>query len=591
MKYLHTIILLLFIVSNVSAQTIYIKKPSKELEKLTDKVKNTTADSLIYFFNKGVLLSKKEKNIEAETQLNTLLIQRLYVGGEHDKTVKYFLTAVKQFENLKPYDERILLYFEGSGVYSKNKEFETALKFIKKGLEDAEKLNLSVFIADGYNRKGVVLERQGHLDEAMTLFQNSLKINEAIKDENAISYSLDNISGIYGAKNQPLKGLPFQKRSLAIRKKLNNEFAISIALINISESYNLLNQLDSAIIYAKQSLAISHKIHFVDLEQYTLNHLSEIYKKQGKYNLALNFKEQGITLKDSIFNEKKSQQIKELTTQYETEKKEQQIKDLSLKTKIKDLEIEKKNTLLILGVALLFLILMSVWFYLNQRKIKNKIALQKAIINQQDIATKAVLDAEERERRRIATDLHDGVGQMLSATLMNLNGFAANINDIPVDDRNNLEKSLALLNESYDEMRSISHQMMPNALLKAGLTTAVREFLSKIDESQIKINLDITGFKNKLNDNLETVLYRVIQESVNNVIKHAKATKLSLQLNKDEEGISITIEDNGVGFDPNKNKDGIGLSNIKSRINFINGTVEYDSAPGKGTFVNIFIPA
>src|SRR5690606_18382522 len=103
------------------------------------------------------------------------------------------------------------------------------------------------------------------------------------------------------------------------------------------------------------------------------------------------------------------------------------------------------------------------------------------------------------------------------------------------------------ISDSYDEMRSISHQMMPNALLKAGLSAAVRDFLNKIDQEKIGIHLEVVGFQNKLDEQVETVLYRVIQESVNNVIKHAKASKLNIQLCNDEDGISITIEDNGKG--------------------------------------------
>ena len=132
--------------------------------------------------------------------------------------------------------------------------------------------------------------------------------------------------------------------------------------------------------------------------------------------------------------------------------------------------------------------------------------------------------------------------------------------------------------------------MMPNALLKAGLTTAVREFISKIDEHKLKVNLGISGINERLDAQTETVLYRVIQESVNNVIKHAKASLLSIQLVKDSDGINLSIEDNGIGFDKNSTKNGIGLENIKSRIALINGEIEYDTAVGKGTLVNIFIP-
>jgi signal transduction histidine kinase len=133
---------------------------------------------------------------------------------------------------------------------------------------------------------------------------------------------------------------------------------------------------------------------------------------------------------------------------------------------------------------------------------------------------------------------------------------------------------------------------MPNALLKSGLANAVREFLDKIDNRVIKINLYTEGLNERLDSNIETVLYRVIQECVNNVIKHSGAGQLDISLLKDTDGISATIEDNGRGFDvTDKQKfEGIGLKNIRSRVGFLKGTVDFDSSPGKGTLVAIHVP-
>lgn len=572
-------------------QTTFEQKPSTQLDKFISLVKMSTKDSVVYYFNKASAIAKKEKNIEAQTQLYTYLIQRLFVGGEHDKTVSYFLKAVREFEKLKPYDERVSLYYEGSGVYSKNSDFKDALKFINQGIRDAKFIKSDLLIADGYNRLGVVLEREKLLDSAMVYYQKSLKINESINEPLGTSYSLDNIAGIYGAKNQSLKALPYQKRSLNIRKKLNDRFGLSIALINISESFNNLNQLDSAIKYAKQSLEISTDIKFLDLEQYTLNHLSDIYKKKGDFEKALNYKNEGMILKDSIYNKTKSQQIQELTAKYETEKKEKKIKELNQQAQIKDLEISRKNNQLVFGLILFITALIIIWLYLNRKKIQTKIEIQNEIIKQQDLATKAILDAEDKERRRIAGDLHDGVGQLLSAALMNLNGLKNMGLKVSEKQRITLEKSLALISESYDEMRSLSHQMMPNALIKSGLASAVREFLSKIDENQLKINLNLSGFHEKLEQKTETVIYRVIQEAVNNVIKHAEAKSLSIQLHQDKDGISLTIEDDGKGFDLKRKENGIGLEQMKSRIGLLNGDLEIDSRLGKGTLLQISIPS
>ena len=151
---------------------------------------------------------------------------------------------------------------------------------------------------------------------------------------------------------------------------------------------------------------------------------------------------------------------------------------------------------------------------------------------------------------------------------------------------------VALIDESCTEVRTVSHNMMPDALLKTGLVSGVREFLDKIDSHLLKINLHTEGFDKRPDSNIETVLYRVIQECVNNVIKHAGANELDISLVKDTDGVSATIEDNGKGFNiADKTKfEGIGLKNILSRINYLKGIVEWDSAPGKGTVVAIHVP-
>lgn len=136
--------------------------------------------------------------------------------------------------------------------------------------------------------------------------------------------------------------------------------------------------------------------------------------------------------------------------------------------------------------------------------------------------------------------------------------------------------------------------MMPNALLKSGLVSAVREFINKISSSgSLKINLEIIGLTNRLQQTVETVLFRVLQELINNIIKHAQTTEVSIQLIRHETELTILIEDNGIGFDVEKilgKEGGIGLKNIQSRVTFLNGEVYFDSHINKGTTVTIEIP-
>lgn len=230
-------------------------------------------------------------------------------------------------------------------------------------------------------------------------------------------------------------------------------------------------------------------------------------------------------------------------------------------------------------------------FY-RRYKLKKEKELQLEIFKQQELSTKAILEAEENERKRIASDLHDGVGQIMSAAKMNLSAMGSEIPFTNEEQKRTFEKVLNLVDEGCKEVRSVSHNMMPNALVKAGLASAVREFINQIDARIIKTDLYTEGLNERIDSNIETVLYRVIQECVNNVIKHAKANHLDISLIKDTDGIAVTIEDNGKGFDSNNknNFDGIGLKNIQTRVEYLKGTVEWNSALGKGTLVAIHIP-
>jgi len=182
-------------------------------------------------------------------------------------------------------------------------------------------------------------------------------------------------------------------------------------------------------------------------------------------------------------------------------------------------------------------------FY-NRTKLKQEAKLQAAVLSQQQIAAAAILEAEENERQRIAKDLHDGVGQIMSAAKMNLSSFESDLQFKNEEQKLSFERIISLVDEGCKEVRSVSHQMMPNVLLKSGLGKAVAEFLDKIDQKVLKVNLHTEGLNEHIEATTEIVLYRVLQETVNNVIKHSGASELDISLIKDADGISATIENN-----------------------------------------------
>jgi two-component system NarL family sensor kinase len=208
-------------------------------------------------------------------------------------------------------------------------------------------------------------------------------------------------------------------------------------------------------------------------------------------------------------------------------------------------------------------------------------------------ATEAVLKGEEQERTRLAKDLHDGLGGMLSGIKYSMKTMKGNLVMTP-GNAQAFERSMDMLDSSIKEMRRVAHNLMPEGLVKFGLDTALKDFCNDINLSgALKVNYQSIGLDQAvIGQTTAITIYRVIQELINNAIKHAAATQAIVQVSKTNGGLSVTVEDDGKGFDPSilKNAKGIGWNNIESRIDFMKGKVDIQSAPGDGTSVLIELP-
>jgi len=204
-----------------------------------------------------------------------------------------------------------------------------------------------------------------------------------------------------------------------------------------------------------------------------------------------------------------------------------------------------------------------------------------------------VMEAQEAERRRIAADLHDSVGQSLSSVKMMLN-YAQHKNVGPDTVKDMIVQSQAVIDSLADEIRTISNNLAPASLRKFGLETAMEEQIRKaqIDE-RFHINFICMMRGGELDENLQLAIFRIFQELLTNSIKHSKATEISVQLIEHDDDISFTIEDDGVGFNFQEALNagtGNGLHNIISRVSLIGGNLQFDSSVGGGTTVTIQIP-
>jgi len=382
-------------------------------------------------------------------------------------------------------------------------------------------------------------------------------------------------------------------QALEGHRAYNNQKETAAVLIELARVYAWEKNYEKAIGALLETKDIAGRIHAPQQVMDASKLMSEYYAARGEFRNAWKEHLNYSTIKDSLFEAEKVKTIAGYQAQFETEKKEQRITVLRQETAIQQLRIKQRNILL---GALILLIIGGVflgYFILNRRKLKAEAVLQAERNRQEQEAARAVLHAEERERRRLAADLHDGVGQLLSAALMNLNHAYDGASTRGEATLQLTRQALSLLNDGYDEMRSLSHRMMPRALLRAGLPLALDELLGRMKGPGLEVSFEVAGFEERLPEQTETILYRVVQEAVNNVVKHAGAGRLSVQLTRDDEGVAINIEDDGRGFDTDASAHfgGIGLKNIVSRLKLLKGTAEIHSAPGKGTLVAVFVPA
>lgn len=323
--------------------------------------------------------------------------------------------------------------------------------------------------------------------------------------------------------------------------------------------------------------------------------------KRSQYRAATNNFEnayedllQAVDIYDSLETINTLTKLEEVNLKFETAEKEKEI--LSLKVKNE----EKKSQAYLLGglASILALVIFGGYYAYNQRlrKARKKERQQEAEVDflkqeQQNKIFSAMIEGQEKERKRLAIDLHDGLGGRLSGISMNLSKLDK---DEPKEyPKKQLQKVIKDLNDSLTELRSIARNMMPETLVKFGLQAALKDYCSSMTGSETKVTLQFYGSDTGIDINQQVTMYRVIQELINNAVKHAKATEVLVQYMREGNKVDITVEDNGIGFNKNerlKQKDhGMGLSNLQTRVAYLKGIIDFESEENEGTTVNVHL--
>jgi len=444
---------------------------------------------------------------------------------------------------------------------------------------------------------GIELKEKGDKEGAMKMYQRSnekyariIEISKQNNDKKTLALCYSNVSNLQREFEQYEAAISSSKQALQLAREFGDVVEEIHALKNLGLSYMGMKKYEIAKDRFLEYLALSRKAKYMEDQETALASLSSIYEISGDYKTALQYEREASIVRDSILNTVKQEEIEKHKTNFE-------ILHLKDQNRIKELDKKRiraeRNTTLGIGISLVVLLIIILILF-RMRARKNRIIAAQKIQKLEDekklMAARSVLVGQEKERERIARELHDGIGVLLSTASIH---FSSVESKTDTETGKMLKKANQLLKEAGKEVRQISHNMMPGVLSKFGLKEAIEDLFEEIEETgKIEIDLDLTCGEERLPENMEIMIYRIIQEMINNTLKHAKASKIELFISRGEDEIIIDFSDDGIGFEEPKlpQEKNLGLSGIRSRVEYLGGNIELTSKPGEGTHYSINLP-
>jgi signal transduction histidine kinase len=564
-----------------------------------------------------------------------------YANGDLPKSEAAFLRADTL---LSKFDTKPALLFRSQswhnyGVLQQAKGDEKAFAdiLISKAIPLAQQSGDSSGLAKNYHDLALTFKNTAQYEKASTYCLLAIKAFRELHESSSLATAYITAAENYVlwekfAQAKPMldsaKAMlaPFPSSSLLV-----DYYAAESIYFNGTKRFNdALVSADKGIVLAKQSgrryeeqrLLLQKFYAFFDQKNYreariVLNYLVEqpemtsqignrlqLYKGLSETNAGLgNLKEafqwsqQYSKLSDSVHESQLKTDIQALELKFNDA--ENQKKIAGLKAQNEKAALTARNTRLLnwflasASILLLIVTLLALLYYRNNKKLSAQQDLNhqqqlKEIAQQQQIQfSHAMLQGEERERRRVAGDLHDGLGGMLAGVKMNLTGLTVAAPAAPPDA--DLHKVIGQLDHSISELRRIARNMMPEALLKLGLETALKDLCESLMNGHTRIEYQSFGIEKTIPQQTQVTIYRIVQELLTNAIRHSGASGILLQCSQNEGIFLVTLEDNGKGFDPTvtTKANGIGLSNVKSRVDYLNGKMDIASVINEGTTINI----
>lgn len=549
-------------------------------------------DSALLLLDKGFGLVKNEKDkagINQQASLHQKYGALFQQKQLYDTAIRKYLLAAELYKQTDNENLAIVGFYNIAVMYGFLDQPEKALYYARQVNRIAQKTGDPEFLLRSFIALGDAFTATKEYDSIYFYAQKGLS-HPDVAGNPFIAGKFYQLKGIYFLKGQADYNNALISFDSALKhfEKINLPYEKAMIYQNMANVYLQKKDYINAIKFGNIAVEICKPLKMYELQSQAVSDLAQAAEYSGQVSMAFNYLKEYIALQDTLEQLNKKKLVNELEAKYQSEKKEA-------------LLLAQQNTIyrkniwnyILVGSAVTLLII-SLLVYFNYRQ-KQKLQQQRIAeleATQKLMATEAVLKGEEQERTRLAKDLHDGLGGMLSGIKYSFNNMKGNM-IMTEENRQAFERSMDMLDTSIHEMRRVAHNMMPEVLLKFGLDTALRDFCNDINRmGQLKISYQSIGLKDTaIPQTAAIIIYRIVQELINNTMKHAGAANAIVQVTQEEGRLSLTVEDDGKGFDKNvlAGSTGMGWSNIKNRVEFLKGDLDVRSEENKGTSVHIEI--
>ena len=551
-------------------------------------------------FEQGQYLEAKRLNLKAIPLFQSVNYQlgiaaclinlgniELYLGN-YDQSMSYYIEGIETYEALDDLQRLMWTYNNMSSLFLNNQQGQKALDYAMKAKGLSIQIVDSIALADSYiNMANASLM----LKDSLAYLRHSMQayiISESTKNLYNQLLAANNLANHFIQTLQLDSAEVYTKKTIELAKSYQNPYNISESLLTAGKLaykqglYIVANdKLQSARQMAnnysldKLKVNIAHQLYFV--------HKASNNHQEASADMALYMQ-----LKDSINQVETLKYIHLLEQKFENTKKEQTIQNQELELAAQERSLSRNRLLFVIVgtiIIVLGIVIFSLRKYNKQAAKLHAEQMKRFKEEQKNSALKAVVKGQEQERVRLARELHDGVNGGLAAIKL----IAASQKNRPSN--GTLCEIEDLLNDLSQEVREMSHNLMPGSLAKGGLIQSISDLVNRFNHSQnIGFEVQYIGAIDQIPEDTKFYVYRIIQELLKNVLNHSNASECLLQLSVHDDSFNICCEDNGIGMDTKLNGNGIGMANIKGRLEFLNGTIDCQSVPNEGTSINIEIP-